>query len=556
MIEITLIALAFIIFLSRTLISHQAYEAFQGPTELIQYDPLKAYNGYTLFSPFRSRHTYLIDMEGNVAHMWAYPEGWGTPGGEAVEKHARLLEDGTLLRGTVNRAAGEKGATYQRLDWDGKVLWQYKDPRENYRAHHDFRMIWNPKLKAKTLMFVSSREISHEVAIALGCDPALSGDYNTEPDGIVEVDMDGNVVWEWNITDHLIQDLNPDGANYVGEGKTIADYPGKLDPNFGSGRKRDWIHINSFDHNEVLDQIVINNSVDSEFYVVDHGGTFIPGNPEASIESAASPAGDFLFRWGNPGVYDSGDSPSLPGEGTENSIGHQQLFFTHDIQWIREKEVTPMGWKLSGSGHFLIFDNGTRRPGPTYSSVLEIDPYKGDWRDGVYIPQMDGGHNEWGVSNQIVWCFRSSMPNAFFGHYISGCQRLPNGNTLIDSGPHGHFFEVTQKGEVVWEYISPVGDRTKDDSGIYEILNDQTGGHFNAVFRCHRYGADYPGLAGKELRSKGQITGIHSGCEKRPSPTVVLGGPPGFPPGIPQGFWPAGRPRGGPPGPPPGRPPK
>ena len=34
-----------------------AYEAFQGPTELIQYDPAKAYTGYTLFSPFRGQNT-------------------------------------------------------------------------------------------------------------------------------------------------------------------------------------------------------------------------------------------------------------------------------------------------------------------------------------------------------------------------------------------------------------------------------------------------------------------------------------------------------------------
>ena len=49
-----------------SLASH-SYEAFQGPTELIQYDPAKAFNGYTLFSPFRGKNSYLIDMHGNVA---------------------------------------------------------------------------------------------------------------------------------------------------------------------------------------------------------------------------------------------------------------------------------------------------------------------------------------------------------------------------------------------------------------------------------------------------------------------------------------------------------
>ena len=92
-----------------------AYEAFQGPTELIQYDPARAYNGYTLFSPFRGQNTYLIDMHGEVVHYWPYQKGWGTPGAESIEKHARLLEDGTLLRGFVDRvnAGGMSGGIYQ-----------------------------------------------------------------------------------------------------------------------------------------------------------------------------------------------------------------------------------------------------------------------------------------------------------------------------------------------------------------------------------------------------------------------------------------------------------
>ena len=47
-------------------IAVSAYEVSQGPTELIQYDPARAYDGYTLFSPMLGRNTYLIDMQGQV----------------------------------------------------------------------------------------------------------------------------------------------------------------------------------------------------------------------------------------------------------------------------------------------------------------------------------------------------------------------------------------------------------------------------------------------------------------------------------------------------------
>jgi hypothetical protein len=521
MIQKKKIAVLIIIFTLTTFLSVYAYEAFQGSTELIQYDPAKAYNGYTLFSPFRGDNTYLIDMYGDVVHMWAYPKGWSIPGIEAVEKHARLLEDGTLLRGHINRAAGEDGATYMIYDWNGNIIWQYKDPRTDHVAHHDFRMIWNKKLKERTLMYVSSRNLSHEEALKLGCDPKIRDNYKSNPDGLVEVDMDGNVIWEWNISDHLIQDFNANADNYVGKGRTISDYPGRLDPNFGSGRSGDWIHINSFDYNEELDHVVINNSIDSEFYVIDHSETFVPGDPKKSIELAASRAGDFIFRWGNPCTYDSGECPSMKNEGSVAMNGHQQVFFTHDIQWIREKEIKSTNWALPGAGHFLIFNNGSRQPGVTHSSVLEINPYEGDWKEGVYIPEVQAGYTEEGgsgvpgssvqlESKQIVWKFKSTLSNAFFGSYISGCQRLPNGNTLVDSGPHGHFFEVTEEGEVVWEYINPVGDRTKGEYGIYKIMDDRAGQFFNSAFRCVRYAPDYPGLKGRDLNPQGKITEIHS----------------------------------------------
>ncbi len=86
-------------------------------------------------------------------------------------------------------------------------------------------------------------------------------------------------------------------------------------------------------------------------------------------------------------------------------------------------------------GRLLIFDNGTHRqdsPWP-YSRVIEVDPR----------------------TSKIVWEYHDTVPFNFFSPYISGAQRLPNGNTLICEGCFGRLFEVTSGGEVVWEYVSP-----------------------------------------------------------------------------------------------------
>ena len=484
----TLIFLTICILLCIFSSSAYAYQSHYGPSELTYYDKSKAFNGYTLFSPFGGKYTFLIDMEGNLVHSWKWTDGYN------IDGHAYLLENGNIIWG-INTARTERNPPkYQEVDWDRNLVWELQDTREGYRAHHDFLKIWNKELKAHTLLIVSSRDITHEQGIAAGCDPKLRDNYTSNPDGVVEMDMNGNVVWEWNIFDHIIQDVDPTKDNYVSKGKTIADYPQKMDVNFGGGRRGDWIHINSLDYNETLDQIVINNSTNSEFYVVDHGGTFIPGNPEESIELAASDAGDFLFRWGNPAIHDAGEG--LHCDESTISEGDQQMFFTHNIQWIRDG--------LPGAGHFLIFDNGSRHLQNTHSTVFEINPYDGPMEAGKYIPQMEAGHAvqsgrrgpRSNISNQVVWKYSSGDPCSFYARHISGAQRVSNGNTVVCSGTWGQFFEVTKEGEVVWEYINPVAT-----DGIFKV-----GGSGSPTFRVHRYAPDHPALKGRDLTPKGKLT--------------------------------------------------
>ncbi|MYF70297.1 MAG: hypothetical protein F4181_10200 [Proteobacteria bacterium] len=487
----------------------EAYEAFQGPTELIYHDAQRAYRGYTMFTPSRGRNTYLIDMNGEVIHTWPIPASWRDP---EIRENARLLDDGMLAR-SETVADGSTPGTYQLVDWDGAVVWEYESAREDLSGHHDFRFIHNPKLGQRTLIYSATRETPHEKILALGADPALRESYDTRPDGLVEVDMDGNIVWEWNISDHVVQDFDP---NLPGYG-VVSEHPGRLDINFGPGVSGNWIHMNGWDFNEVLDHVAINNSRMSEFYVVDHGATFVPGDPQRSRELAASDAGDFIYRWGNPCVSDTGECPSMTAEGLSTSNGHQQLFFSHDIQWIDGGDFGALDGPVPGAGHFLIFNNGARQPGPTFSSVIEIDPYDGPMESGIYIPAAVAGYDPMpvgggmsrrtqNVSRQVVWSFHGISPNSFYSPYISGAQRLPNGNTLVCSGAHGHIFEVTPEGAVVWEFINPVGVRLVNARGIYRTMADKAGDEFNSIFKCQRYAPDYPGLNGKDLTPRGTIT--------------------------------------------------
>jgi len=61
---------------------------------------------------------------------------------------------------------------------------------------------------------------------------------------------------------------------------------------------------------------------------------------------------------------------------------------------------------------------------------------------------------------------------------IANAQRLWNGNTLTNEGATGRLFEMTEAGEIVWEYINPYFCRP--------TARAQT----NAILRAYRYPAD------------------------------------------------------------------
>jgi hypothetical protein len=74
-----------------------------------------------------------------------------------------------------------------------------------------------------------------------------------------------------------------------------------------------------------------------------------------------------------------------------------------------------------------------------------------------------------------LWIYAD--PESFMSGFMSGSQRLPNGNTLICEAGSGEFFEVTMAGKTVWEYTN-----------LYPM------NHWNTVFKVERYAPDYPGL--------------------------------------------------------------
>ena len=280
----------------------------------------------------------------------------------------------------------------------------------------------------------------------------------------------------------------------------------------GKPLKKDWLHCNSIDYNDSLGQIVI-NSVHGEFYIIDHDNTFIAGDPVASIALAATSAGDFLYRFGDPARYGQGDPPSILADWTSSTTGNKQIGGSHDVHWIRPG--------LPGAGNIQIFNNGEylfERVSQSY--IFEVNPYYNASKvnTGAYVNPPDAGYYTWIypnkdamkqnklISNQVVWIYNAKNDQLFFSTIGGSEQRLPGNTTLICSDTQGHLFEVTygsasESPSIVWEYINPV---TSD--GIKTVIGDQYP-MYNSVFRAIRYTATHPALVGKPLSAGSTITG-------------------------------------------------
>ena len=465
-------------------------------TELRFWDSTSTYDGYTLFA---AKGTYLIDMEGYVIKKW---NGGTNP---------RFLDNGNILDASKADPSGFSG--FVEYDWDGKTVWAYTEARSAYSPHHDWVRIWNKKLGAYTTLYIANKTITNEQAIAAGANPANGPYTGAQLDVIVEVDMNKKIIWEWSFFDHAIQDFDATKLNYVGTGKKIMDYPGRININmYGKPLRKDWLHCNSIDYNDSLDQIVI-NSVHGEFYVIDHGNTFLPNDSGGSIALAASSKGDFLYRFGDPSRYDQGDAPSIGAGSNSSSTGNKQIGGSHNVSWI------PYG--LPGGGHFLIFNNGEYMyEQATQSYVVEVNPYldASMKNTGHYVNPPDAGYYQLKatnkdtfkqtrlVSNQTVWMYYTKNSVNMFSTIGSSAQRLPNGNTLICSDTDGDLFEInyadsTANTKILWNYINPVCA-----DGIKRVIVDAYP-MYNSVFRAYRYTADHPALKGKTLIKGQTITG-------------------------------------------------
>jgi len=376
------------------------------------YDPEKAYNGYTLFTPYNDEQ-YLINMSGKVVHKWKLPyrvlSGRLQPNGNLlVIANNPQVEEGRP--GISPFTMGGVAGVLLEVTWEGTEIFRHQDPN----MHHDavklangnyLYLAWEripPDLQAKVRGGVKHSEFrnllrSRRVMPLAEFENLPRVMFN---DVLIEVDPQHKVVWDWHANEHLDPDIDIIGPIYPRE---------------------EWCHANTLNVLANENLLITSRALDA-MMVID------------------KQTGDVVFRWGNfTRLVDknTGETelvqpsfPAPPGPPRTLSGPHGA-------------EEVPPG--LPGAGHFTCYDNNWCSPVPLRSSRgIEVDP-----QTGAVVWQSQRYEN--GMASPIA--------RKHFSEILGSAQRLPNGNMLLCEGINGRLFQVDKDLEDVWEYINPF---TKD----------------------------------------------------------------------------------------------
>ena len=388
------------------------------------------FDGFALYNAQNNNTTYLIDKEGDIAHIWNCDLN--------CNYTVLLKNNGNIVRGAVNPGnqltGAAQGGRVQEIDPDGNIVWEFTYSDNTHLSHHDITLV-NDNVLLTAWEVKSTNQLTEA-----GYDGATSEKWPTH---FVEVAHDGSgggeIVWEWHIWDHLIQDHDETKDNYG----VVADHPELIDINMiqsgggggpggggpggggpgggPGGSSGDWFHVNGVNYNAELDQIAFSSRHASEVYIIDHSTT--SAEAAAHIGGNSGMGGDIIYRWGNPSNYDAPGSQQIPSA-------------VHDVRWI-----TNDGRPNGGLLQFFNNNGGGNNTSTVDAIETPLDGYNYTLEPGqAYGPS--------------TYSWRHTCNGYASGQ--SASNRMSNGNIFVNlsggQGGAGYMYEADSLGNIVWQY--------------------------------------------------------------------------------------------------------
>jgi hypothetical protein len=162
--------------------------------------------GYTLIAPYNrvvnansqfKGKVYLLDLAGNPIHTWITDK---QPLYSQLRKNGNLLVVMEAPKYNHPLPPGGNTGTIQELDWNSKVVWEYK----NEMMHHDFVDLPNGNILL-SLWEKTSPEIASQIKGGVA-GTTLNGSIFS--DNLVEINKKGEIVWSWHSSEHLDPNLD------------------------------------------------------------------------------------------------------------------------------------------------------------------------------------------------------------------------------------------------------------------------------------------------------------------------------------------------------------
>jgi hypothetical protein len=348
-----------------------------------------------------------------ASDLW--PPARGPDQGVTVHDPARVQDGVTLY------TSGHEAAAYL-IAMDGALLHEWRRP---------FSTVWSDSERAGRKQPDSHVYFRKAVVYPNGDLLAVYEGVGDTPYGygVVKLDRDSQVVWSYPGRAHHDIDIGPDGRIYALTHELV-DQPLEGFENLASPRLDDFLVVLSPEGEELRKISLIRPVAASEYrhllhtvsaYAIAdplHANTVKVITEEAAASFAFGEAGQILLSFRELGAIGVLDLES------------EQVVWATRGPWLgqHDPDILP-------NGNVLLFDNyGNYKRAAGGSRVLEFDP----------------------LTMELVWQYAGSAEVPLESAIRSSQQRLANGNTLITESSGGRILEVTQGGDIVWQFVNPV----------------------------------------------------------------------------------------------------
>ncbi len=328
------------------------------------------------------------------------------------------------------------------IDMGGNIVHEWSMPHEKVWPKPDFVAQIVPQHK---------RIISRATLYPNGDVLAIYTGIGSNPlgYGLAKIDKDSNLLWSYEDAIHHDAEIAPDGTIYTLSHRIRNEpYRGLSEKHAAPPLYEDFL---------VLISAVGEKITELSFYDLFANSDYKSVLPRLKADPAANtPLGDTLHPNGIE-IISRNINDILKKDHLIISFRNNSMLAVIDPA---NEKVTWAGYgpwryqhdpRLLDDGSVILFDNEGHTGKHGASRILRIDPQ----------------------SAEILWQYAGTQDNYFYSAFHSSVDPLPNGNVLITETLAGRMFEVSEAGDIVWEYHTPL---RQDD-------------HMPGLFRGRRYAA-------------------------------------------------------------------